>query len=192
MSSVYQKEAYAFFDLYYSRVRAFIRTNVQEDWIAEDLTQETFIRAFRKLHTLKDQNRIEPWLFRIAKNLCTDHNRRAQADDMTGRISIESAIIPCASRQDHLVTQQEMSRCVKSHLHLLPEHLKRVLWLFDVDGFTHKEISETLGISVANVKVRLHRARKKMRQILTDNCRFERDDRNVFVCIPHEIQNRSD
>jgi len=63
---------------------------------------------------------------------------------------------------------------------------KEAYELFDVDGFTHKEIAEILDIDVSNVKVRLHRARKKMRIILNENCKFERDDRNVFVCIPNE------
>ena len=61
-----------------------------------------------------------------------------------------------------------------------------VLWLFDVEGYTHKEIAEILGIDVSNVKVRLHRARNKMRKILNDNCKFERDSQNVFVCLPSE------
>ena len=49
-----------------------------------------------------------------------------------------------------------------------------------------EEIAEILGISLSNVKVRLHRARHKMRDILNDNCTFERDGRNVFVCLPKE------
>ena len=59
-----------------------------------------------------------------------------------------------------------------------------MLWLFDVLGFTHKEIAQVLAIDVGNVKVRLHRARKKMKSILEANCRFERDERNIFVCVP--------
>ena len=66
------------------------------------------------------------------------------------------------------------------------------MWLFDAEGFTHKEIAEILDIDVANVKVRLHRGRNKMKKILNDKCKFERDNRNVFVCIPSEDGDKSD
>jgi RNA polymerase sigma-70 factor (ECF subfamily) len=53
-----------------------------------------------------------------------------------------------------------------------------------VVGFKQKEIAEILDISVSNVKIRLHRARKKFKSILEENCTFEKDDRNVLVCEP--------
>jgi RNA polymerase sigma-70 factor (ECF subfamily) len=53
-------------------------------------------------------------------------------------------------------------------------------------AFSHKEIAEILEISVSNVKVRIHRARKKLRAILEDHCTFEVDERNVLVCDPKE------
>jgi hypothetical protein len=50
--------------------------------------------------------------------------------------------------------------------------------------FSHQEIADILGITVKNVKVRLHRARKKLKSILEQKCSFERDERNVLVCLP--------
>ncbi|MBI9083980.1 MAG: RNA polymerase sigma factor [Desulfobacterales bacterium] len=184
MTCFSEKEAYDFFERHYSRVRAFIRSIVQQDWIAEDLTQETFIRAFRHLPALKDQTRAKPWLFRIARNLCVDYFRQGKSGVEKDASPLDDALIPSASSQERLLEQQEMTTCVQNHFQLLPETLRTVIWLFDAEGFTHREIAEILGIDVPNVKVRLHRARKKMMKILNDNCRFERDDRNVFVCVP--------
>ena len=79
-----------------------------------------------------------------------------------------------------------MSACVVDKFQYLPDNMRMALCLFDVEGFTHKEIAEILSIEVSNVKVRVHRARKKMKKILNDNCKFERDRRNVFVCLPSE------
>lgn len=62
--------------------------------------------------------------------------------------------------------------------------LRTVLVLYDAMDFSHKEISGILDIKVDNVKVRLHRARKKMKTILKEKCTFERDERNVLVCDP--------
>src|SRR4030042_4709483 len=77
-----------------------------------------------------------------------------------------------------------MGQCVQNYIHLLPEPLGVVLILFDTMDFNQQEIADTLEITVENVKVRLHRARKKLKDILEEACTFERDERNVLVCTP--------
>ena len=77
-----------------------------------------------------------------------------------------------------------MSICVQNQMLLLPENYRTVIWLFDVLGFSLKEIADILGLSVENVKVRLHRARKQFKSILRQKCSFEKDERNVLVCDP--------
>ena len=79
-----------------------------------------------------------------------------------------------------------MSRCVQDQLNLLPESMRSVLIFADVMDFTHQEISDILGLTVENVKVRVHRARKKMKDILKEKCTFEVDERNVLICEPVE------
>jgi len=186
MSSHTEKQYFGVFDQYYSRVRAFIRSIVRDDWISEDLTQEVFIRALKNWPTLKDRDRVKVWLFRIAKNLCLDYFRHEHSEARFKKSPDHSILPDCISPQESTLAQQEMTGCVQNHFRFLPENLRTVLWLFDAEGFSQKEIADILGIDIVNVKVRLHRARKKMREILKENCRFERDDRNVFVCIPCE------
>ena len=77
-----------------------------------------------------------------------------------------------------------MSRCVQDQLHLLPEAQRSVILFADVMDFSHQEIANILGLTVENVKVRLHRARKKFKAILEEKCTFEVDERNVLVCDP--------
>jgi RNA polymerase sigma-70 factor (ECF subfamily) len=69
-------------------------------------------------------------------------------------------------------------------MNLLPESLRTVLILFDVMDLGHQEIADILGITVENVKVRLHRVRKRLKAILEEKCTFEVDERNVLVCEP--------
>jgi len=80
--------------------------------------------------------------------------------------------------------QHQMGECVQDKIRLLPESQQTVLILYDLMGFSQQEIAEIVDISVENVKVRLHRARKKLKTILEESCRFEVDERNVFVCDP--------
>jgi RNA polymerase sigma-70 factor (ECF subfamily) len=179
-----EKASYALFDEHYARVRAFIRSMVKEDWIAEDLTQDVFMRAYQNLQGLKDPERARPWLFRIAKNRCLDHFRQQGKNVDPGPAPVEPSSLPGSAYQDRDLERQEMTQCVRDHIQLLPEPLRTVLWLFDAEGFTHREIASIMDIDAVNVRVRLHRARNKMREILRENCRFERDERNVFVCVP--------
>ena len=64
------------------------------------------------------------------------------------------------------------------------------MFLYDIMDFSHQEIAEILGITVKNAKVRLHRARKKIKAILEEKCTFEKDERNVLRCEPTDKQSR--
>lgn len=186
MTTMPDKDFAALYDRYYGRIHGFIQARVQEAWHADDLTQETFLQARRRIDSLRDIGKIKSWLFRIAYNMCQDHYR--EVVNRPGLlIPLEgTGGIPDPHGMEKSLERQQMCSCVQKHIQLLPDDYRTVLWLYDVLGFTHKEIGEVLGINAGNVKVRLHRARKKMKAILEANCRFERDERNVFVCVPEK------
>ncbi len=75
-----------------------------------------------------------------------------------------------------------MSAWVQEYVEALPESYKTILVLHDEEGLTTREIAEVLGCSEANARIRLHRAREKLRASLNAGCDFTRDERNVFVC----------
>ena len=186
MPTITDKEFAGIYDRFYDPIRGFIRARIRDPWQADDLAQEAFLRARRHLDTLRDPGKIKPWLFRIAYNTCQDHyrskdNRRGTLVPLDGEIDIAEP-----RRSETLFEQQEMSDCMQEKILLLPNSYRTVLWLFDVLGFTHQEIADVLDITEGNVKVRLHRARKKMKSILEEHCQFERDDRDVFVCLRKE------
>ena len=188
MATMSDKDFAALYDRYYSRIHGFIQARVEDAWQADDLTQETFLQARRRIDSLRDSGKIQPWLFRIAYNMCQDHHRAANSRPgivipLDGEIGIADP-----HRPEKWLEQQQMCSCVQKHIQLLPDSYRTVLWLYDALGLTHKEIGEVLEINAGNVKVRLHRARKKMRTILEENCRFEHDERNIFVCVPSEAR----
>ncbi|MCJ7545906.1 MAG: RNA polymerase sigma factor [Deltaproteobacteria bacterium] len=177
------------YNQYYTRVRRFILALVKDQWVADDLIQETFLRVQQSLATLKDSSKLSSWIFRIAHNLCQDHFRQlksARTKQGTGLLQTgdhEDGSIQLPRMQEEL-EQREMGRCVQNQIDLLPDPLGTVLVLFDIMECSHQEIADILGITVNNVKVRLHRARKQLKPILEEKCTFERDERNVLVCIP--------
>jgi len=170
-------------DQYYHRVRKFILALVKNESIADDLTQETFIRIQENLDKLRDPAQISSWIFSIAHHLCQDHFRTlkkssAHEELNDGLVNLEETPV------QKKLEQGEMSQCVQDKLSLLPESQRSVIILAEVMDFSHQEIADILSLTVENVKVRLHRARKKFKSILEEKCTFEIDERNVLVCEP--------
>lgn len=171
-------------DLYYDRVKKFITRLVGDEWIAEDLIQETFIRVQKNRASVRDPSRLSSWIFRIACNLCRDYFKsRAQNRAAGGKPEKPSRPFADMAAQKEL-EQLQMGVCVQEQINLLPDRQRMVLILYDMLGFKHAEIADILGITTENAKVRLHRARKGLKAILKEKCTFERDERNVLVCEP--------
>ena len=178
-----------FWNIYYDQyegIRKFILALVKDEWAADDLVQETFIKVRKNAGQLKDETKLKPWIYRIAHNLCQDHfrqtaNRIKRQKPISDGLAIQ--IQPQFHRQ---IEQQQMAQCVQDKIRLLPETYQTVLVLFDMMEFSHQEIARILDTSVENVKVRLHRARKKLKAILDQKCRMEMDERSVLVCTPVE------
>ena len=177
-------EFWDIYDQHYMKVKNFIFVLVKDEWVADDLIQETFIRVQQNLHQLREESKLSSWIFKIAYNLCQDHFRKTSQSFKNEQV---------LSHKNNLLTepifqkefeQHQMGKCVQEKMKLLPEPYYTVLALFDLMDLSHQDIAEILDISVENVKVRLHRARKKFKTILERECRFEIDERNVLICGP--------
>jgi RNA polymerase sigma-70 factor (ECF subfamily) len=76
----------------------------------------------------------------------------------------------------------EMSECVRQYFDALPDSYRSVIILHDLEGLTNIEIASLLGISLDAAKIRLHRARNRLRAMLVDECDFHVDERGILVC----------
>jgi RNA polymerase sigma-70 factor, ECF subfamily len=173
------------YDAHQGPLRRFVLSYVRNPSVADDLVNETFLRALEKKEQLADLKKARAWLFRIAANLCMDHFRSGKKEILGGEIFAEPRPAPDLNLEKQSECN-EMSLCVQEKLDLIPEQSKTVLILFDVMGFSHKEIAEILDDREGTVKVRLHRARQQLKQVLEQDCTFERDDRDVLICEPKE------
>jgi RNA polymerase sigma-70 factor (ECF subfamily) len=175
-------------------IHRYIRGIVRDAAVAEDLTQETLLRAHQKLATLEDPARLASWLYRIATNICYDRFRKAPPRDRIRSLDEEAVNDPARGqsstlndagpRLDKVMEQQEMSACVQRYLADLPNSYRAVILLHDEANMTNPEIAEMLGVSLATVKIRVHRARERLRATLRQACSFSSDDRGVLVCEP--------
>jgi len=175
-------------DRYYAKIKKFILAFVKDEWAADDLTQETFFKAQKELGTLRDPSKLSSWLFRIAYNLCQEYFRRpkmshTEEEGMQDRTECH-VVVPIHKE----LQQRQMGECVQDKMGLLSDSHRTILVLSDVMEYSYQEIADILGITVENVKVRIHRARKRLKAILQKKCSFEVDERGVLACDPKEIK----
>jgi RNA polymerase sigma factor (sigma-70 family) len=165
----------------------YIRSLVRDSSAAEDLAQETFLRAHRQQTELRDPAALESWLYRIATHACIDYLRQ-QARTVQRQVDTAVEDLPIADRERPsqlvVIQQTEMSECVQRYVAGLSDAYKAVLLLHDADGLTANEIAQLLKLPLTTVKMRLHRARRELGVILKAACAFGHDERGVFVCDP--------
>lgn len=186
VSTGVELELSSVFRQYGDPVRRYVSSLVRDSAEAEEITQETFLRVHRKLHSLKDPARLSPWLYRIATNLSYDALRRAgrrpALDSLSEVQPLAAEPAERGPRLDQLIEQRRMSWCIQEYIENLPDAYRAVILLHDLEGLTNPEIADLLGISLATAKIPLHRARKRLREALSEGCSFSRDERDVFVC----------
>lgn len=128
---------------------------------AEDVLQEVFLRAFSRLGDLKNAERFSGWIFRIAVNTCLSHIRSIKAEKRSSLpLSELEEIVAAPADRESAVAQR---RALEEAIQTLPERLKTVFLLHDIEGFKHEEIAHILGCAVGTSKSNLCKARLKLR-----------------------------
>ena len=150
----------ALYERYSPRVYAVVRRIAADDDLAQDYAQEAWIRAIRALPTFRGESRFSTWLHRIAVNSALQAVRRAETRHMLEAPLPESLPVSQPAR-DALLSQK-----LEWALDQLPERMRKVLILHEVEGYTHDEIGELLGTAPGTSKSQLFKARIKMRALL--------------------------
>jgi len=135
---------------------------------AEDMAQETFARAYRKLHLFSGQSQFYTWLCRVAMNLLVSQRRRKRVESQLPREGFDVALDSIGSTDDaeEALELSEMQTQVRQAIAMLDIERRTVVLLRDFDGMDYEAIAETLDIPVGTVRSRLHRARLELKSIL--------------------------
>jgi len=174
----------------------YILRMIQDYEIAEDLTQDIFVRVYQHLSTFRGESSFSTWIYRLATNLCRDHfrkksSRQERRTDLLGILSSgENQVIErfdpheCGApiRADEIAIKSEMNACIRNYIDQLPEDYRAVIILSELRDLKNQDIAEILECSLETVKIRLHRARKRLRDTLEANCTFYYDTENTLCC----------
>ena len=150
-------------------VHALVWRKVGDFHIAEELTQDTFLKAYQKLATLKNPNQFAGWLYVIADRICIDWHRKRKPsteslETTSGEEIEESSHRHYEDEQREEASVEHRQEHVRSLLEKLPESERTVVTLHYLGEMTYKAISEFLGVSPNTVKSRLQRARNRLKQ----------------------------
>ena len=161
---------------YQRSVHALAWRKIGDFHIAEDITQDTFLKAYQRLSTLKEPQRFASWLYVIAANHCSTWLRKKRLKTQSLE-DTHSAQLEKATYSGYVIAENERTTAearrevVKKLLARLQESERTVITLHYLGGMTHEEISEFLGVSVAAIKNRLYRAREPLKEGGTDDPR---------------------
>jgi RNA polymerase sigma-70 factor (ECF subfamily) len=131
--------------------------------LAEDLVQESFIRAWNKLELFEGKSAFGTWLHRLAANVALS-DRRARLKRVAREAPMDDAVERTAMGERDVSADKRAD--LEQAIAGLPERARTVLVLFDVEGYRHEEIAQLTGMAVGSSKAQLHRARKLVRAAL--------------------------
>ena len=169
-----QGDASAFEEIYRlhaRRVYALCLRMLGDPIEAEDLAQEAFLQLFRKIHTFRGESAFSSWLHRLTANVVLMSFRKKKAvvtslDEITRINDEDSAPRWEIGSQDLRLTGVFDRVNLQTAIERLPEGYKRMFLLHDVHGYEHNEIAQILDCSIGNSKSQLHKARKRLRELL--------------------------
>jgi len=165
-----------------AHVQRHLLAMVRDKPLAEELTQDTYARALERIDQLRDPQAALAWLYRIATTVTLDHLRRRRPATVPLDEDEHGERTP--SLLETTLERSEMSECVDGYLAALSDDYRVAILLRDVHGLGNAELAALAGCSVATAKIRVHRARIRLREALDAGCSFEIDDRGVLVCDP--------
>lgn len=181
------------YDEFFPKIKRYLSRIVGENE-AEDITQVVFEKVNRNLEVFKGESKHSTWIYRIATNTALDRLKTTSyLRSTTGPLAplpmevikveeIAAKTFDKPTSPEHKLIRNEMSECIKEFIYRLPPDYCTIIVLKELEGFTNKEMSEILQISLDAVKIRLHRARVKLKQSLETGCNFYQDERNELAC----------
>lgn len=165
-------------------LRSFVRRRAPSGVEAEDVLQDVFLRIQEQLPTLRDANRIDAWIFQIARNVLADGFRsRGRRDALAERSATEPSLE--AADVEERSAELALASCLTSMIRRLEEPYREAIMLTELCGLSQVEAARRVGISISGMKSRVQRGRAQLQKIIGGACRVELDVRGgVIECDP--------
>lgn len=184
-------------DRFGTQLRAFIGRRLADPADADDVLQDVFLKLHTRIGSLRDEDRLAPWVYRIARNALTDHYRGRGRVIPLADIALEGphedigstgvglpGVGLAASGEtgaDPDDPESVVARYVAGLVDGLPERYRQAVQLAEIDGLTQQQVAESLGLSLSGAKSRVQRGRAMLRARLLECCHIELDRRGGVI-----------
>jgi len=152
-----------------AKLKNFIAKRIDNEADAEDVLQNVFFKIYQNVSKLKDPEKLYAWVFQTTRNAIIDFYRERKLQTDSG----DEIFDQIAARQNEQDVEDEVMSWLVPMIGELPEKYRDALLLTDIKGFTQKELSEKLDISVSGAKSRVQRGREQLRESLLKCCHLE-------------------
>ena len=163
---------------FHTKLKSFILSKVKDNALADDLLQEVFIKIHRLLGQLKDENKLQAWVYQVARNTVNDHFRKP---GQKSNLNVEEIEV-IEEESDNQYMSESIEDMVKM-MDEMPAEYCDVLCLTELGGMSHKEYAEKTGISYTAAKTRAFRARNMLKDMLMKCCHYQFDSYGTVIDI---------
>jgi RNA polymerase sigma-70 factor, ECF subfamily len=170
------------------RLRPFVARRVPAGDV-DDVLQDVFVRVQRGLPALRDEERLVPWLYQVARSAVQESARQRARHPLAGHEYDEPAVL---ETEASVVSETGLAEFAAAAISSLPAPYREALTLTELQGITQPAAAKLLGISTSGMKSRVQRGREKLRELLESNCNIALDVRGgVIACEPRDVTNCS-
>jgi len=163
-------------------LQRYLERFVGEPYTAEDLLQETLLRISRGLPGFEGRSSAKTWAYSIATRTAIDHLRRLKGSARVVEAGLEESLAGVGEDVGERLVIDEMNSCIREEIDSLPGDYRAAIVLHDLEGLTAAETAEIVGCSIATAKIRIHRARRRLRKALEKDCTFYYDSDQILRC----------
>lgn len=164
-------------------LKGFVRKHIANEEDAEEITQDVLLKILNGIGGLKDNGRIQPWIYRIARNAITDYYRKS--DRYIEFVELFEEVEENNNEDQNL--NKEIAGCLKAMIENLPDKYKDAILLVEFNDLTNRELGDMMGISISGAKSRVQRARKMLKEMLTSCCSLEFDVMGNIIDYKHNM-----
>lgn len=166
------------------RLMGFILKRVRNRHDAEDILQDVFIKIHNGINKLEEKDKMQSWVYQIARNTIIDYYRRQTDVTVTSEI-YEDIVDESITSQ---INNEEIASCLIPMIDQMPERYKQAVTLTEINGFSQKEMADKLGLSLSGAKSRVQRGRDKLKEMLLECCHFEFDRLGNILDYQHKTE----
>ena len=145
----------------------FINQKIKNPEISKDISQDIFIKVFSKIDTLKNKDKIIPWIYQISRNEINSYFRKKDLGQVFEIIDWPNSL------EENLTA--EFSKCIQPMMNSLPLKYQEAIRLTEIEGYSQKELAKSLNISYSGAKSRVQRGREKLKSLLLECCTVSTD-----------------